>query len=183
MIDVQRTVVEAPFEMLQHREEIVPFGEWILQWGLQTVLEIGTGPGGTTFVFCSLCPGEVISIDLPSAGSIHVHDRLRAVAPNFSGVLGDSQQANTAAYVAGLLNNRKVDLLFIDGDHGYEGVRSDYQRYRSFVRGAGWVAFHDINASEGWGNMGVPKLWSQLEGTKIEFSVGADWGGIGAIQQ
>jgi predicted O-methyltransferase YrrM len=36
-----------------------------------------------------------------------------------------------------------LDLLFIDGDHSEEGVRSDFERWSPHVRPGGHVLFHD----------------------------------------
>jgi len=37
-----------------------------------------------------------------------------------------------------------VDLLFIDGDHSYEGCRLDFEMYRDLVAPDGLIVFHDI---------------------------------------
>ena len=42
-----------------------------------------------------------------------------------------------------------LDLLFIDGAHEYEGVKSDLDLYRSKVKKGGVIAFHDSFGS-GW---------------------------------
>lgn len=39
--------------------------------------------------------------------------------------------------------SRPVDLLFIDGDHSYEGCSADLTSWLPHVRCAGWIAFHD----------------------------------------
>ncbi|MCK6586006.1 MAG: class I SAM-dependent methyltransferase [Polyangiaceae bacterium] len=36
-----------------------------------------------------------------------------------------------------------IDLLFIDGDHSYEGCIGDIKAWLPHVRAGGWVAFHD----------------------------------------
>jgi len=40
--------------------------------------------------------------------------------------------------------HRPIRLLFIDGDHSYEGVKMDYDLWSPFVSLHGFVAFHDI---------------------------------------
>lgn len=39
-----------------------------------------------------------------------------------------------------------IDLLFIDGDHSYEGCKSDWDLYIDMVKSGGCVVFHD----SGW---------------------------------
>ena len=38
---------------------------------------------------------------------------------------------------------KKIDVLFIDGDHSYEGVKKDWEMYGPLVREGGIIAFHD----------------------------------------
>ena len=44
-----------------------------------------------------------------------------------------------------ILGGRKLDFLFIDGDHSEYFVRNDWNRYSKFVRSGGIVVFHDYN--------------------------------------
>jgi predicted O-methyltransferase YrrM len=39
---------------------------------------------------------------------------------------------------------KRLDFLFIDGDHTYEGVKQDFEMYTPLVRKGGLVAMHDI---------------------------------------
>lgn len=43
----------------------------------------------------------------------------------------------------------KLDLLFIDGDHSYEGVKADWEAYKKFLRPGSIVIFHDYEWAEG----------------------------------
>jgi predicted O-methyltransferase YrrM len=43
----------------------------------------------------------------------------------------------------------KLDLLFIDGDHSYEGVKADWEAYKSFLQSGSIVIFHDSGWAEG----------------------------------
>lgn len=42
-----------------------------------------------------------------------------------------------------LIQGGEVDLVFIDGDHSYEGVRSDFERWGRRVRIGGAVLLDD----------------------------------------
>jgi predicted O-methyltransferase YrrM len=60
-------------------------------------------------------------------------------------IAGDSHSEETAARLEQLLAGEPLDVLFIDGDHSYDGVRADFERYAPLVRSGGIVALHDIN--------------------------------------
>jgi hypothetical protein len=82
----------------------------------------------------------------------------------------------------------QVDLLFIDGDHTYEGVKADYDLYGPLVRRGGVLAFHDILHHDNYPELGVDRFWHSLPGSKTEIvspselsPVGSRWGGIGLL--
>jgi len=45
--------------------------------------------------------------------------------------------------------NKKIDLLFIDGDHSYRTVKADVENWLPKVKDEGIVIFHDIGWAEG----------------------------------
>lgn len=83
----------------------------------------------------------------------------------------DSHQSQTLKKVKEYLNGEKIDFLFIDGDHTYEGVKKDFEMYAPLVREEGVIAFHDIvqdystrygiNTSSCTG--GVPIFWNEIK--------------------
>jgi predicted O-methyltransferase YrrM len=46
-------------------------------------------------------------------------------------------------------NNIKIDFLFIDGDHSYEGVKKDWDLYSPLLKPNSIVLFHDIGWAKG----------------------------------
>lgn len=42
-----------------------------------------------------------------------------------------------------------IDVLFIDGDHSYEGAKSDWETYKDFLVEGSLVIFHDYGWAEG----------------------------------
>lgn len=53
-----------------------------------------------------------------------------------------------------------ADILHIDGRHGYEDVREDYEDWVGAVRDGGIILFHDI--AERGNGFGVWRLWDEL---------------------
>jgi len=58
-------------------------------------------------------------------------------------ILGRSQSLTVFNRLKEWLRGRPIDLLFIDGDHRYASVKSDYEIYGSMTKHI--IAFHDIN--------------------------------------
>lgn len=73
----------------------------------------------------------------------------------------NSHKPDTLAKIQEILKGRKLDLLFIDGDHSYAGVRKDFEMYMPLVRSGGLVAFHDI--AQDMPGIEVIKLWKEIK--------------------
>lgn len=60
-------------------------------------------------------------------------------------IVGDSKQVTLEDVLsaAHLMRSKKIDLLFIDGDHTYEGVKADIESWIPHVKKDGVVVFHD----------------------------------------
>lgn len=43
--------------------------------------------------------------------------------------------------------NKKIDLLFIDGNHNYKSVLNDYLEWSPLIKKGGYIVFHDVGAS------------------------------------
>lgn len=59
-----------------------------------------------------------------------------------------------------ILNNKQLDFLFIDGDHRYEAIKSDYEMYSSLVKSGGVIGFHDIGEKEEGGGR---RFWNEIK--------------------
>lgn len=150
------------------------------------ILEIGTYHGGTLLVWSQLASEQVVSCD------IRVRDHMRLVferfAPPGSGCAvrileGDSHAAAFRESVERELGG-PVDFLFIDGDHTEQGVRLDFEMYRSLVRPGGLIAFHDIAERQPIPENQVQHFWRKLKadappGTVQEFIDDPDQSGFG----
>ncbi len=57
---------------------------------------------------------------------------------------------------------RPIDVLFIDGDHTYEGVKDDWDNFSPFVKKGGRVYFHDCDNT----SPDVVRLFNEIDASK-----------------
>jgi predicted O-methyltransferase YrrM len=183
-----------PITPLQIYGEIQALCEIVRQRRPRTVLEIGTERGGTFFLFSRAAAPDafLLSVDLPREGlkpwrSLCAY--LGNKGQNVSVIDGDSHATSTVERVHRVLGERKVDFLFIDGDHSYEGVKQDFGNYVGFLSDAAIVAFHDINPDY-WTRFGKPtkvcsgevyRFWAEvkMKHPHAEFIDNPDQDGLG----
>jgi cephalosporin hydroxylase len=97
----------------------------------------------------------------------------------------DSHDPKTLEEVKGILDGQKVDFLFIDGDHTYNGVKQDFEMYSPLVKEGGIIAFHDIVCHDPSENVGVPEFWNLIKNKykhlEIVYDWNQKWAGIGVL--
>jgi len=158
------------------------------------ILEIGTAKGGTLFLFSKMAYKNftIISIDLPRGRfgggypvfKIPLYKSFARAKQKIYLVRKDSHKKETLEKVKLILGNKKVDFLFIDGDHTYRGVKKDFEMYSSLVKKSGIIAFHDIAKMPAKLNCRVRKFWKKLNfkyKKEIIENKNQGWGGIGVI--
>jgi predicted O-methyltransferase YrrM len=149
------------------------------------VVEIGRFKGGTTLMLASALPegAELWSYDL------HVALRADLTGPQLDAeleqalaryglsdrvhlVVGDSRTAEPPP--------RPAALVFVDGDHTYEGAQADYRRWRELVAPGGDLLFHDAVDVGGYGNHypGIARLVGEIERDDRDFERRPDAGSI-----
>lgn len=70
------------------------------------------------------------------------------------------------------IEDNSLDFCFIDGDHSYEGVKTDIEAWFSKVRPGGWICGHD------WGKLNkgnVEKAVREAFGDKFELDYNSTW--------
>jgi cephalosporin hydroxylase len=182
-------------QLTQVRSEILQLAALLEQHRPRTVVEIGTAHGGTLFLWCALAHPEatIVSIDLP--GGIHgggypywktwIYRRFSTASQKLHLLRGDSQAPEMMEKLKTVLPDGKVDFLFIDGNHTYDGVKVDFQNYSPLVAKGGIVVFHDICTIPPEINCQVDEFWKEIKNNyrNVEFIENPDQGkcGIGVI--
>jgi predicted O-methyltransferase YrrM len=183
----------------QKPSELTALLELVAELRPRRVVEIGTFHGGTLWAFAQLATSDatLVSVDLPGGefGGGYTEEQ----AARFKNFLRHGQQVvalpldshdeATLTAVREALGGAPVDLLFIDGDHRYQGVNRDWELYSPLVRKGGLVAFHDILPDSDWEGSEVDRLWRELRDRYPSREIIAEleglhkgrWAGIGAL--
>lgn len=151
--------------------EHAPFAAWVTSVVRPTTfVELGTHNGYSFFSFCEFA--ERLGLDATCyavdtwEGDDHagfyeeaVYDDVRAVASEL--------YAQTATLLRGYFDDHvddfadgSIDLLHIDGRHGYEDVLHDFESWLPRVADGGVVLFHDIAVLDR--GFGVYRFWDEI---------------------
>lgn len=131
--------------------------------------EIGRFKGGSTFVTAAaMTPGStLVSYDLhvpsvPGLTGPQLDRELREALDRFG--IGGSVELVVADSRVVDLPEGPLDLLFVDGDHSYDGCSADIQRWSPLVASGGHLVLHDAIDTGGYGNVypGVARACDEL---------------------
>lgn len=127
-----------------------------------SIVEIGSFKGKSTVALATVCDryglDPVVAID-PHAGLSYLGPDMPQQTPTFEEFLASLKGAHVehkvefhrafSRDVAGNWN-RRVRLLWIDGDHSYQGCKEDFDLFSPHLADGAVVAFHDaLNAFDG----------------------------------
>ena len=165
----------------------------------ETIIEIGTCKGGMTWWFAHL-PGfkKIVTVDMPGGpfgmGPNEADKEIirNWVSTDYDVTLceGNSQKEETVAEVKAEFPDGLVDVLFIDADHTYEGVKKDYELWSPLVRNGGCIVFHDVaDHSKSNPACRVKQFWDELRAAhpmgiyaEIRDATDPDWAGLGIME-
>jgi predicted O-methyltransferase YrrM len=122
-------------------------------------VEIGAYAGGSSCLMMQRPDTTIISIDLgvPIPKAVVFENVINYKSNNnyYKFIEGNSQSQTTKDKVIETLSNsrvlgytNKIDILFIDGDHSFDGVFNDFLMYEELVNVGGYIIFDDYNDKE-----------------------------------
>jgi predicted O-methyltransferase YrrM len=177
LVDVIMNRFSGLLRPIQSINELTRWVERVAGVSPKVLVEIGTAKGGTFFLHSRAADprATLISIDLP--GGMYgggyptwkqgVFRHLIGKGPSVHFLRGDSHATETLAKVKHILGDRKIDVLFIDGDHTYEGAKMDFYSYGPLVRPGGLIGMHDILHNRFDKDIDVARLWTELKASLL----------------
>lgn len=158
--------------------------------GAGSILEIGCSHGMTLALLAKFAnpKAKIVGVDfgeydyrqtgveeLSAPWLLAVCRGLQACGQDAAVYFGDSQEAEAVEFVT---QRGPYDVVFIDADHSYEGVKKDWENYGPLGT---VVAFHDIAHDD----CGVTRLWSEIKATGVEtYEIinTPGWFGVGIVR-
>jgi cephalosporin hydroxylase len=115
-------------------------------------LEIGVAAGGSAFIlnhyFDFSTKGIMVLVDDNQHPKSRVRPTILSGITHYE-VIGDSREGSVIDRVSGYTEGSPLfDLLMVDGEHGYGGIKQDISIYSKFLRVGGYLIFHDTQIVE-----------------------------------
>ncbi|HEV7396247.1 MAG TPA: class I SAM-dependent methyltransferase [Pyrinomonadaceae bacterium] len=163
------------FRPLQKKSEITRLLEIVSSINAHTICEIGSAGGGTTFLLTQAAAQDAVIVTIDLEFSRPRQEAIIRFASNTQRVFcleGNSHHPQMVREVRNCLDQQTLDVLYLDGDHSYEGIKTDFELYSPLVRPGGIIVFHDIvpDFKTRYGIEttsyvgGVPQFWNELKG-------------------
>ena len=136
------------------------------------ILEIGGRRGGSALMFSLAAGGasKLVSMDIKTSDRKVKNLKILCGDHDVDFWEADSHAEETIQRLSDHLNGEKIDFMFIDGDHSYEGAKQDFIRFAPFMSEGGLIGLHDIQLdfttrykvnTNCWTG-GVPEFWKEI---------------------
>jgi predicted O-methyltransferase YrrM len=159
-------------EPRQNASEIESLYKYICELSPKNILEIGTARGGTLYLWTQAAKDDaiIVSVDLPGGNfggayptcRIPFYQAFAKPSQNLHLLRCDSHSHKTLETVQKLFDAKPLDFIFIDGDHTYEGVKTDFRFYSPLVRPGGLIGIHDILPRPDLPEIQVDRFWKEI---------------------
>jgi len=147
---------EGGINLQQVPDEISQCIQGLLGFKIKNFLEIGSAAGGNAFMFNNFFKFEnLVIIDDNEHPKHKLREQTLSYIPHEE-FIGDSHSRESLDFIKSL--DMKFDVLFIDADHSYEGVKKDTEMYSEFVFNGGLVIYHDVAVM-----VGVKKFFNEMK--------------------
>lgn len=131
-----------------------------------TYLEIGIFDRGNLAYASSILSPCATLIGIDTQEELNLDTQLSArlkTTQTYKPIIGNSRSGATVSNVRQILGDRKLDVMFIDGDHTAYGAMSDYALYEDIMSSDGVILFHDSVWEGTEGYKGVADALAEID--------------------
>jgi predicted O-methyltransferase YrrM len=155
-IDLDALVAKSQevFMAIQNPNELRSFLEILIERRPKVIVEIGTASGGHFYCLCQVADPSALLVGIdfpggeygpsPTSADCKLYATFGPPGQRHEFIRQSSLRQHTLTTLKGMLGGREIDLLYLDGDHSYAGMKSDYERYEPLVAKDGLIGIHDI---------------------------------------
>jgi cephalosporin hydroxylase len=138
----------------QYPNQLSKLLKFISNINVSSYLEIGCRWGGTFIIINETLKQNNFNLKSYACDLISMSDVLTEYSnsSDFTYIQCDSQEEN---FISRFDND--IDFIFIDGDHSYNGVKTDY--LNALKLNPKYIMFHDISCPD----MGVYHFWNEIK--------------------
>ena len=196
LVDFVFSTSKSLIKPFQFKSEILGLLKILKRHKPKYILEIGTASGGTLFLFSRIAADDAVIISLDLQGGkfgggypkwkIPLYKSFSWSKQKIILIRANSHEKNSLMKIKHILKGKNLDLIYIDGDHSYEGVKKDFEFYSPLLSNkCGIIAFHDI-VNIKLEDVGVHRFWDEIkvnyEYEEIVKDWNQKWGGIGILK-
>lgn len=168
LVTVLGKEVHRPRDMVVPLPELLTLGAICRHQRPRRVFEFGTHTGSSTLTMAINAPEdtEIFTIDLEPSETIGSAYRNTEYSSKIRQLYGDSTTFDYTPFIG------SVDLVFIDADHSYDGVKADTEKAFELLRPGGMIVWDDYRWLEcHWECVGVTIYLNELQRKRSIFSI------------
>jgi len=172
LVDFAMSAGKGFLRPMQNPQEIRRLIERVQELQPKTILEVGTARGGTLFLLCQSAAedAEIVSLDLPygkNGGGYPkwkqpIYQLFVRSGQRLTLLRANSHLKETRTRVGHAVRGGTFDLIMIDADHSYEGVKRDFELYSPLVSERGIVVLHDVLPNRFDPEIDVHRFWREV---------------------
>jgi glycosyltransferase involved in cell wall biosynthesis len=142
--------VRKEYYSAQNGDELIWIADKVRTLNPTAILEIGVESGGTMKIWEQLLPQNKSSILIGIDLSPNMQWDITKSKASVTVIKGNAHTEEVLQQVKEILQDRKLDFIFIDSEHTPTAARLETETYQQFIKPLGVIGYHDIGDIKGF---------------------------------
>ena len=143
-------------KMWQYPIQLAPYIKWLQTLSVKSYCEIGVRWGGNFILISEVLAKRSPNIKLYACDLMPKSEILNTYN-NYTDYTYLHMRSDGSEFKT-FVDNNDVEMVFIDGNHDYEGCSYDFSLFENNIN-TKYIVFHDISHA----GLGVIKLWNEIK--------------------